>query len=133
MESVSVAKALASRRRQKIDPDQELIGLGMANIAAGFTGAYPVTGGFSRSMVNYSAGAVTPLASIVTAGLIAVSVVALTPLFHFLPRAILAAIILVAVSSLVDIKSIRRAWRYSRSPAWPSWTLLSHQLRVPGP
>jgi SulP family sulfate permease len=115
MESVSVAKALAARRRQKVDPNQELIGLGMANIAAGFTGAYPVTGGFSRSMVNFAAGARTPLASIITAALVGLSVALLTPLFHDLPRTILAAIILVAVASLIDLKSIRHSWQYSKS------------------
>ncbi len=115
MESVSVAKALAARRRQKIDPNQELIGLGMANIAAGFTGGYPVTGGFSRSMVNFAAGARTPLASIITAALVGLSVAFLTPLFHDLPRAVLAAIILVAVASLIDLKSIRHTWQYSKS------------------
>ena len=115
MESVSVAKALAARRRQKIDPNQELIGLGMANIGAGFTGGYPVTGGFSRSMVNFAAGANTPLASIITASLVGVSVAFLTPLFFYLPRTILAAIILVAVASLIDLKSIRHAWQYSKS------------------
>jgi sulfate permease, SulP family len=115
MESVSVAKALAARRRQKIDPNQELIGLGMANIGAGFTGGYPVTGGFSRSMVNFAAGANTPLASIITASLVGLSVAFLTPLFFYLPRTILAAIILVAVASLIDLKSIRHAWQYSKS------------------
>ena len=115
MESVSVAKALAARRRQKIDPNQELMGLGMANIGAGFTGGYPVTGGFSRSMVNFAAGAATPLASIITATLVGLSVAFLTPLFYFLPRAILAAIILVAVASLIDFKSIKHSWQYSKS------------------
>jgi len=115
MESVSVAKALAARRRQKIDPNQELMGLSMANIGAGFTGGYPVTGGFSRSMVNFAAGAATPLASIITATLVGLSVAFLTPLFYFLPRAILAAIILVAVASLIDFKSIKHSWQYSKS------------------
>lgn len=115
MELVSVAKALAARRRQKIDPNQELMGLGMANIGAGFTGGYPVTGGFSRSMVNFAAGAATPLASIITATLVGLSVAFLTPLFYFLPRAILAAIILVAVASLIDFKSIKHSWQYSKS------------------
>lgn len=117
MESVSVAKALASRRRQKIDPDRELFGLGVANLGASFTGGYPVTGGFSRSVVNFAAGANTPLASVFTAGLVALTVVALTPLFEFLPRAVLAAIIVVAVANLVDLRTLRLAWRYNRADA----------------
>ncbi len=99
LESVSVAKSLGSKRRQKIEPSQELIGLGAANVAAAFSGGYPVTGGFSRSVVNFTAGAVTPLASVVTAALIAVTVLFLTPLFYYLPKATLAAVILVAVAT----------------------------------
>jgi SulP family sulfate permease len=115
LESVSVAKALAARRRQKIDPDQELIGLGAANIGAAFTGASPVAGGFARSMVNFAAGANTPLASILTALLLGVSVLFLTPLFRFLPQAVLAATIVVAVASLIDFPSFRRTWRYNKA------------------
>ncbi|MFN3232086.1 MAG: SulP family inorganic anion transporter [Alphaproteobacteria bacterium] len=121
LESVSVAKALASKRRQKIDADQELVGLGAANIGAAFTGGYPVTGGFSRSMVNFSAGANTPLASILTAALVAASVVLFAPMFHFLPRTVLAAIILVAVSTLVDFKSPLRAWKYNKADGLAQW------------
>ncbi len=115
MESISVAKALASKERQKIDPDQELIALGAANIGSAFTGGYPVTGGLSRTVVNYTAGAKTGLASIVTALLIALTVVFLTPLFYSLPQAVLGAIILVAVATLFDLKAMRHAWRYSKS------------------
>jgi len=113
VESVSVAKALASKRRQKIDADQELRALGVANIGAAFTGGYPVTGGFSRSMVNFTAGANTGLAAIITALLIALTLAFLTPLFHYLPKAALAAIIVVAVSGLVDFRSLFRTWRYN--------------------
>lgn len=113
LESVSVAKALASKQRQKIDPDQELIGLGFANIGAAVTGGYPVTGGFSRSSVNYAAGARTPMAAVLTALLVAVTVLVLTPLFFFLPKAALAAIIVVAVANLVDIRGLIEAWRYN--------------------
>ena len=113
LESVSVAKALASKRRQKVDPDQELIGLGFANIGAAFSGGYPVTGGFSRSSVNFAAGARTPMAAIVTAGLVAVTVLYLTPLFFHLPRAALAAIIIVAVGNLIDVRGIVQTWRYN--------------------
>ena len=113
LESVSVAKSLASKRRQKVIPNQELVGLGAANIGAALTGGYPVTGGFSRSVVNYSAGANTPLASIITAGIIAVALVLLTPLLYYLPKAVLAAIIIVAVATLVDFKSLVHAWKYN--------------------
>ena len=113
VESVSVAKALASKRRQKIDADQELRALGVANIGAAFSGGYPVTGGFSRSMVNFTAGANTGLAAIVTAILIAFTLAFLTPLFHYLPKAALAAIIVAAVSGLVDFRSLFRIWRYN--------------------
>ncbi len=117
IESVSVAKSLASKRRQRIDANRELVGLGAANIGAAYTGGYPVTGGFSRSVVNFTAGANTPLASLCTAGLVLLTVLILTPLFYYLPNAVLAAIIVVAVVQLLDIKTLRHAWRYSRADA----------------
>ncbi len=117
LESVSVAKSLASKRRQKIDANQELIALGAANIGASVTGGYPVTGGFSRSLVNFTAGAVTPMASIITAGLIGLTVVLLTPLLYFLPKATLAAIIIIAVANLIDLKTLRHAWVYNKADA----------------
>ena len=113
LESVSVAKSLASKRRQKVIPNQELVGLGAANIASSLTGGYPVTGGFSRSVVNFSAGANTPLASIITAAIITVVLVFFTPALYFLPKAVLAAIIIVAVATLVDFKSLVHAWKYN--------------------
>jgi len=115
VESISVAQTLAAKKRQRIDPDQELIGLGMANIAAGMSGGYPVTGGFARSAVNFDAGAETPAAGGLTAIGIALATVFLTPLLYYLPIAVLAATIIVAVLSLVDIKAIRHAWQYSKS------------------
>lgn len=114
VESISVAQTLAAKRRQRIAPDQELIGLGMANIAAAFTGGYPVTGGFSRSVVNFDAGAETPAAGAYTAVGLAIASVALTPLIYFLPKATLAATIVVAVLSLVDFKILKHAWGYSK-------------------
>lgn len=117
MESISVAKSLASKKRQKVDSDQELIALGIANLGAAFTGGYPVTGGFSRSVVNYEAGANTGLASMITAVLIALTVIFLTPLFYFLPQAVLAAIIIVAVIGLIDIKTLRHVWQYNKGDA----------------
>jgi SulP family sulfate permease len=106
---------LASKRRQKVDANQELIALGVANLGAAFTGGYPVTGGFSRSVVNFTAGANTPLASIITALLIALTVLFLTPLFFFLPQVSLAAIVIVAVSTLLDWKTPQHIWHYSRA------------------
>jgi SulP family sulfate permease len=117
LESVSVAKSLASKRRQKIDANQELVALGAANIGAAVTSGYAVTGGFSRSMVNFTAGAVTPMASIITAALIALTVVLLTPLLYFLPKATLAAVIVVAVASLVDFKTFKDSWLYNKADA----------------
>ncbi|HFE66222.1 MAG TPA: sulfate permease, partial [Chloroflexi bacterium] len=117
MESISVAKSLASKKRQKVEADQELIALGAANLGAAFTGGYPVTGGFSRSVVNFEAGANTGLASIITAVLIALTVIFLTPLFQFLPRAVLAAIIMVAVFGLIDVKTLRFVWQYNKADA----------------
>jgi len=115
VESVSVAQTLAAKKRQRIDPDQELVGLGAANLGAAFTGGYPVTGGFARSVVNFDAGARTPAAGAFTAVGLAVAAVALTPLIYFLPTATLAATIIVAVLSLVDFKILKHTWRYSKS------------------
>jgi SulP family sulfate permease len=115
VESVSVAQTLAAKRRQRIDPDQELIGLGAANLGAAFTGGYPVTGGFARSVVNFDAGAETPAAGAFTAIGLALAAVALTPLIFYLPTATLAATIVVAVLGLVDLSILRRTWAYSRA------------------
>jgi SulP family sulfate permease len=113
VESVSVAKTLAAKRRQRIRPDQELIGLGAANLAAGLSGGYPVTGGFARSVVNADAGARTPMAGVLTAAGIGVTTLLLTPLFRHLPQATLAATIIVAVLALVDLPAIARRSRRS--------------------
>lgn len=114
VESVSVAQTLAAKKRQRIDPDQELIGLGAANLGAAFTGGYPVTGGFSRSVVNYDAGAETPAAGAYTAVGLSIAAVGLTPLVYFLPNATLAATIIVAVLSLVDFSILKKTWEYSK-------------------
>lgn len=115
VESISVAQTLAAKKRQRIDPDQELIGLGAANLGAAFTGGYPVTGGFARSVVNFDAGAETPAAGAFTAlGLLFASLF-LTPLVHYLPTATLAATIIVAVLSLVDLSILQKTWGYSRA------------------
>ena len=115
VESVSVGQTLAAKKRQRISPDQELIGLGGANIAAAFTGGYPVTGGFARSVVNFDAGAETPAAGAFTAVGILIAALFLTPLLASLPIATLGATIVVAVLSLVDLKTPREIFRYSRA------------------
>jgi SulP family sulfate permease len=115
VESVSVAQTLAAKRRQRIVPDQELIGLGASNIAAAISGGYPVTGGFARSVVNFDAGAETPAAGAFTAIGIAFAALFLTPLLYFLPIATLAATIIVAVLSLVDFSILRGTWAYSKA------------------
>ena len=115
VESISVAQTLAAKKRQRVDPNQELIGLGAANLGAAFTGGFPVTGGFSRSVVNFDAGARTPAAGAFTAIGLAIAAVGLTPLIYFLPKATLAATIIVAVLSLVDFSILRRSWDYSRA------------------
>lgn len=115
VESISVAQTLAAKKRQRIDPNQELIGLGAANLGAAFTGGYPVTGGFSRSVVNFDAGARTPAAGAFTAIGLAIAALALTPLIYFLPKATLAATIIVAVLSLVDLSILKHAWSYSKA------------------
>jgi SulP family sulfate permease len=117
MESISVAKSLASKKRQKVEANQELIALGAANFGATFTGGYPVTGGISRSVVNFAAGANTGLASIITALLIALTVVFLTPLFYYLPKAVLAAIIMAAVVGLIDVTTFKHVWKYNKADA----------------
>ena len=115
VESISVAQTLAAKRRQRVDPDQELIGLGAANLGASVTGGFPVTGGFSRSVVNFDAGARTPAAGAYTAVGLAIAALMLTPLIYFLPKATLAATIIVAVLSLVDFSILKRSWVYSKA------------------
>lgn len=114
MESISVAKSFARRNRYDIDASQELVGLGMANTVGALFGAYPVTGGFSRTAVNAQAGARTGMASLITAAVIALTLLFLTPLFYYLPSVVLAAIIMTAVVGLVDIAEVRHLWRVKR-------------------
>ncbi|MDX1410373.1 MAG: SulP family inorganic anion transporter, partial [Saprospiraceae bacterium] len=119
MESFAVAKALQARHRSyKVLPNQELIALGAANIGGAFFQSYPTTGGFSRTAVNDQAGAKTGLASIVSAALIVLTLLFLTPLFHYLPNAILAAVIMVAVAGLIDIREARFLWKSNRTDFW---------------
>ncbi|MGP5310536.1 SulP family inorganic anion transporter [Vreelandella alkaliphila] len=115
VESVSMGQMLAAKRRQRISPNQELIGLGAANLAAGFTSGMPVTGGLSRTVINYDAGAQTPAAGAFAALGIALITMAFTGWLYYLPIATLAATITVSILTLVDIPMLRQTWRYSRS------------------
>lgn len=117
MESISVAKAFARRNRYEVDANQELRGLGVANVVGFFFGGYPVTGGFSRTAVNAQAGARTGLASAITAVFIGVSLLLFTPLFYFLPKAVLAAIVMAAVVGLIDVKEPVHLWRVKPTDA----------------
>lgn len=114
-EGVSVAKAIARRHRARIDANQELVATGAANVASSAFGGFPVAGGFSRTAVNNQAGARTPLASLITAVVLAATVVWLTPLLFYLPKAVLAAVVIVAVASLVDVTDAKETWRTRRS------------------
>lgn len=115
MESIAVAEMVAAREKYHVDPNRELGALGLANLTAAVCGGYPVTGGLSRTAVNYQAGARTGLASLVAAALVLLTVLFLTPLFHDLPQAVLAAIVIAAVVSLVDLPEARRLWRLKRA------------------
>lgn len=115
MESIAVAKVYARRHRYEVDANRELVGLGMANVTSGVFGGYPVTGGFSRTAVNDTAGARTPLASIVTAGIVVATIAFFTPLLSSLPNAALGAIIITAVIGLVDVKEMRHIATVKRS------------------
>jgi len=114
VESVSVGQTLAAKRRQRIEPNQELVALGASNLGAAFTGGFPVTGGFARSVVNFDAGAQTPAAGVFTAVGILLATLLLTPALYYLPQATLAATIIVAVMSLVDFGILKRTWAYSK-------------------
>jgi sulfate permease, SulP family len=115
--SISVAQTLAAKKRQHVDPNQELIALGVANIGASFSGGFPVAGGFSRSIVNFEAGAETPAAGAFTAIGIALVALFLTPLLYFLPSATLGATIFVAVLSMVNFKVVKLTYAYSPTDA----------------
>jgi sulfate permease, SulP family len=115
LEGISVARAIATRTRDRIDPDQEFIASGAANLAAGMVQAFPVAGGFSRTAVNHDAGARTPLASIVTAAAVLLALLVFAPLFATLPEVVLAAVVLVAVASLVDVREAVHAWKVERT------------------
>lgn len=115
VESVSIAQTLATKRGQRIEPDQELVALGASNLSAALTSGFPVTGGFARSVVNFDAGAQTPAASAFTAVCIMLASLLLTPALYFLPQATLSATIIVAVLSLVDFSILKKTWVYSKA------------------
>lgn len=117
VETVSVAQSLAMKRQQRIQPDRELLGLGAANVASAVSGGYVVVGGFARSVVNFDAGANTPLASVISAMLMALVLMGLTSSFAYLPHAVLSATIIVAVLGLVDLRAIAETWRYDKIDA----------------
>jgi len=115
VESVSVGQTLAAKRRQRIEPDQELVALGASNLSSSLTGGFPVTGGFSRSVVNFDSGAKTPAAGAFTAIGIASASLLLTPALFYLPQAVLSATIIVTVMSLVDFSILKRTWAFSKT------------------
>jgi SulP family sulfate permease len=114
MEAISIAKAMAVRTRQRLDVNQELVGQGLSNIVGSFFQSYPVSGSFSRSAVNISAGAITGFSSVVTSLVVIITLLALTPLLFYLPQATLAAVIIMAVIGLVNVKSVIHAWKVQR-------------------
>lgn len=118
IESIAIARRIATQERYHIDPNRELVALGFANVAAGFFSGFPVTGGFSRTAVNHQAGARSALASLVTAALVILTLVALTPLFHYLPQAVLAAIVIGAVVGLINIREMRNLFRLNAGDGW---------------
>ncbi|MGH1366873.1 MAG: SulP family inorganic anion transporter [Calditrichia bacterium] len=118
MEAIAAAKRFALQSGESVDADQELKSLGLANIGVGFFAGYPIAGSFSRTALNAQAGTTSQLSSLITAALIALTLLALTPLFFYLPTFVLAAIIVVAVSRLIDLSEARRLYRVSRNDFW---------------
>lgn len=115
MEAISIARAIAAKTGQKLDPNQELMGQGLANIIGSFSGSYPVSGSFSRSAVNLQAGGKTGLSNVFSAIVVAVTLLFLTPLLYHLPQAVLAAVIMMAVIGLVQVKGVVHAWKAQKA------------------
>ena len=128
MEAISVAKAMATKTRQRIDPSQELIGQGLANLAAAFTQSQPVSGSFSRSAVNLSSGAVSGLSSVFTFGVVVLTLLLLTPLLYHLPQSVLAAVIMLAALSLLNFGGMRHAWEAHRHDGIAAWITFAATL-----
>ena len=118
MESISIAEWVAAKEKYKINSNQEFVALGLANVTASFFSAYPVTGGFSRTAVNYQAGAKTGLASLVTAAIILMTLLFFTSFFYHLPHAVLAAIVAVAVTGLIDVKGAKHLLNLKKMDGW---------------
>ena len=118
VESIAIAKVFAQRNRYTIKPNRELVALGASTVAAGLSNAYPVSGSFSRTAVNAASGARTQLAGVISAGVVALTLVVLTPLFRPLPHAVLASVVIMAVAGLVDVREARRLWTVKRSDFW---------------
>ena len=116
--SISIARVIAARERYKVRSNQELVALGAANTVGAFFGAYPVMGSFSRTAVNYEAGARTGLASLVAALMIVPVLLVLTPVLYHLPKAVLAAVVMVAVTGLIDVKTPRHLFKIKQSDGW---------------
>ncbi len=114
MEAISIAKAMSAKTRQRIDPNQELIGQGLANLVGAFSQSYPVSGSFSRSAVNLNAGALTGMSSVFTGVFVVLTLLFLTPLLYHLPQAVLAAVIIMAVVGLINFGAIKHAWQANR-------------------
>lgn len=117
MESTSIGTAVASRRREKIEPNQELVGLGIANLGSSMVGGFPVAGSFARTLVNFTSGAATPVSSLVTAVLVMATLLWLAPLFFHLPKGVLSAIIVISVAQLIDPQGIRKIFSFNRTDA----------------
>jgi SulP family sulfate permease len=114
MEAISIAKAMAAKTKDKVDPNQELIGQGLGNIAGSFFQSYPASGSFSRSAVNLNAGARTGFSSVVTAAVVVITLLFLTPLLYHLPKATLAAVVIMAVFGLINFNSVKHIWKTNR-------------------
>lgn len=114
MEAISIAKAMATKTRQKVDANQELIGQGLGNVVGSLFQSYPTSGSFSRSAVNMDAGAITGFSSVVTSLIVVITLLWLTPLLYHLPQATLAAVIMMAVIGLINVRAIRHAWHAQR-------------------
>ncbi len=130
MESVAVSQWVASREKYRISPNREFLGLGAANIVAALFSGYAVTGGFSRTAVNHQAGAKSPLAAVATALLLLAVLIFFTPLFYYLPQTVLAAIIIVAVSGLIDVKSAMALFRVKKADGWTLLATFSATLLI---
>ncbi len=117
MESTSIGTAIASKSRDKIDANQELVGLGVANVGSSLFGAFPVAGSFARSIVNYSSGAVTPVAGLVTGLLVLVTLMLFASAFYYLPKGVLSAIIVISAWQLIDFAAIKKIFAFNTTDA----------------